>query len=91
MSREAPVAGVPLCLSLWQRSHLRLAVLVDLRVLDVSPVRFFAAAMAAFFARAERSSGVMFFAAVLPPSAPVLRAISAIAALTFAGILMLMA
>ncbi len=34
-------------------------------------VRFFAATIDAFFARAERSSGVMFFAAVLPPFAPI--------------------
>jgi hypothetical protein len=38
-------------------------------------------------ARAERSAAVIFFAAVFPPSAPVLRAISAIAARTAAGIL----
>lgn len=49
-------------------------------------VRFFAAASDAFLARAERSSGVMFLAAVLPPSAPVLRAMSLIAARTSAGI-----
>ena len=52
-------------------------------------VRFFAAASEAFLARAERSSGVMFLAAVLPPNAPVLRAISRIAARTSAGILTL--
>ena len=50
-------------------------------------VRFLAAAIEAFFARAERSAAVMLVAAVLPPSAPVLRAISAIAARTAAGIL----
>jgi hypothetical protein len=35
-----------------------------------SAVRFFAAASEAFFARAERSSGVMFFAAVLKDIRP---------------------
>ena len=35
-----------------------------------SAVRFFAAANDAFLARAERCFGVMFWAAVLPPSAP---------------------
>jgi hypothetical protein len=56
-----------------------------------SAVRFFAAAFAALRARSERSSAVMFLAAVLPPSAPVLRAISAIAARTSGGILIAMA
>ena len=35
-----------------------------------SAVRFFAAAIDAFFARAFRSAAVMFFAAILPPSLP---------------------
>jgi hypothetical protein len=63
-------------------NHLRLASLA-MRSL----VRFLAAASEAFLARAERSAAVIFFAAVFPPSAPVLRAISAIAAQTAAGIL----
>jgi hypothetical protein len=54
-----------------------------------SAVRFFAAASDAFLARAERSSGVMFVAAVLPPSLPNLRATSVIAARTSAEILTL--
>ena len=33
-------------------------------------VRFFAAALAAFLARADRSSAVMFFAAFFPPWLP---------------------
>lgn len=33
--------------------------------------RFFAAAIEAFLARADRSSGVMFLADVLPPLAPI--------------------
>jgi len=33
-------------------------------------VRFLAAAIEAFLARADRSLGVMFFAAVFPPSLP---------------------
>jgi hypothetical protein len=49
-------------------------------------VRFFAAASDAFLARADRSSGVMFFAAVFPPWLPNLRAISVMAARTSAGI-----
>lgn len=52
-------------------------------------VRFSAAALDAFFARAFRSSGVMFFAASLPPCFPNLRAISVMAARTAAGICML--
>jgi hypothetical protein len=55
-----------------------------------SAVRFFAAASDAFFARAERSSSVMFFAAVLPPSFPNFLDNSRIAANTSAGILALM-
>src|ERR1035441_7384115 len=51
-------------------------------------VRFFAAASDAFFARADRSSGVMFFAAALPPLRPKVRAISVIAARTSGGIFM---
>ena len=43
-------------------------------------VRFSEAAFAAFFARATRCSGVMFFAAFLPPCLPNWRAISVIAA-----------
>lgn len=54
-------------------------------------VRFSAAAMDAFLARAERSSGVMFWADALPPCLPNLRAISVIAARTSGGILTLMA
>lgn len=54
-------------------------------------VLFFAAASDAFFARAERSSGVMFFAAIFPPSDPVLRAISAMASRTSRGILIAIA
>lgn len=53
-------------------------------------VRFRAAASDAFLARAARSSDVMFWAAVLPPSLPNLREISAIAARTSAGIFTLM-
>jgi hypothetical protein len=49
-------------------------------------VRLSAATVAAFLARAVRSSGVMFFAAVLPPCLPNFRAISAIAARISAGI-----
>jgi len=45
-------------------------------------------ALAAFLARAVRSSGVMLFAAVLPPCLPNLRAISVIAARSDAGIFM---
>ena len=51
-------------------------------------VRFSADAFAAFRARAVRSSGVMFFAAVLPPCLPNRRAISVMAARTVGGILM---
>src|SRR5690349_4687406 len=50
-------------------------------------VRFRAAASDAFRARADRSSGVMFFAAVLPPCLPNCCAISFIAARTAGGIL----
>lgn len=50
-------------------------------------VRALAAAREAFFARAVRSSGVMFWAAVLPPSLPNLRATSVIAARISAVIL----
>ena len=53
-------------------------------------VRFSEDALAAFIARAVRSFCVMFFAAVLPPSAPVLRAISDIAARISGGIFTLM-
>jgi len=42
--------------------------------------------MDAFFARAERSSGVRFLADALPPCRPYARAISAIAARTSAEI-----
>ena len=51
-------------------------------------MRLRAAAAEPFLARAERSAAVMFSAAVLPPRAPVLRAISRIAARTSRGILM---
>ena len=51
-------------------------------------VRFFAAASEAVFARADRCSGVMFFAAFLPPWRPKVRAISVIAARTSGGIFM---
>jgi len=51
-----------------------------------SAVRFFAAAREAFLARADLSSGVIFFADALPPSAPNLREISVIAARMSAGI-----
>ena len=51
-----------------------------------SAVRFAAAAIEAFLARAERSSGVMFCAAFLPPSRPKVRDTSVIAARTSAGI-----
>jgi hypothetical protein len=53
-------------------------------------VRFRAAASDAFFARADRSSGVEFRAAFLPPCLPNSRAISVIAARTAAGIFALM-
>ena len=49
-------------------------------------VRTSAAARDAFFARAERSSGVMFLADALPPCRPNMRAISVMAARTSAGI-----
>ena len=54
-----------------------------------SAVRFCAAAIDAFFARAERSSAVMPCADFLPPCLPNLRAISVIAARTSGGILTL--
>ena len=53
-----------------------------------SAVRFLAAASDAFSARADRCSGVMFFAAFLPPRRPKVRAISVIAARTSGGIFM---
>jgi hypothetical protein len=49
-----------------------------------------AAAIDAFFARAERSSGVRFLAEAFPPCRPNLRAISFIAARTSGGIFTLM-
>jgi len=57
---------------------------------SLSAVRFFAAARDAFLARSERSAAVIFLAEVLPPNAPVLRAISAIAARTSGEILIAM-
>jgi len=69
-----------------RRNHFRLAAFLSRA--RRSAVRFLAAASEAFFARADRSAAVIFFADVLPPSAPVLRAISAIAARTSGGILM---
>jgi hypothetical protein len=57
---------------------------------NLSSVRFFAAASDAFLARADLSSGVELRAAFLPPCRPYSRAISVIAALTFAGILIAM-
>ena len=53
-----------------------------------SAVRFLAAASDVFLERADRCSGVMFFAAFLPPCRPKVRAISVIAARTSGGILM---
>ena len=53
-------------------------------------VRLSADTLAAFLARADRSSGVMFLAAVLPPWLPNWRAIAVIAARTSAGIFTLM-
>jgi hypothetical protein len=50
-------------------------------------VRTSAAARDAFFARADRSSGVIFLADVLPPCRPNMRAISVMAARTSGGIL----
>lgn len=55
---------------------------------SLAAVRTFDAAAAAFFARAERSSGVIFLADALPPCLPNLRAISVIAARTSGGIFM---
>jgi len=49
-------------------------------------VRTSAAANDAFFARADRSSGVMFLADALPPCRPNMRAISVMAARTSGGI-----
>jgi hypothetical protein len=64
---------------------------LDLRSLARrSAVLFFAAASDAFLARAERSSGVEFRAAFLPPCLPNSRAIAAIASRMCAGIFTLM-
>jgi hypothetical protein len=49
---------------------------------SLSAVRFFAAAIAAFFARAERSSGVMVSRLRLPPILPPLRPSSDIISLS---------
>jgi hypothetical protein len=71
------------------RVHLCFAFLSRLRpsLARRFAVRLSAATLAAFLARAVRSSGVIFWAAVFPPCLPNLRAISAIAARTSAGIL----
>ena len=67
MARLAPMGG--LAGAYW--TDLRLAGLGKPRSrANRSAVRFRAAASDAFLARAVRSSGVMFFAAVLPPSLP---------------------
>ena len=68
----------------------RLGRLLALSRARRSAVRFSAAAMDAFLARAERSSGVEFAAAFFPPCLPNLRATSAIAARTSAEIFTLM-
>jgi hypothetical protein len=68
------------------RAAGRLAVL---SLANRAAVRFFAAAMAAFFARADRSSGVMVsrlrLPPILPPFAPISRMISRKMALVFAS------
>ena len=82
--------GVPLqTLSRGYRFLLRSGVRFSARSrASRSAVRFFAAAIDAFLARADRSSGVNSAADFLPPCLPNLRAISVIAARTSAGIFM---
>ena len=67
-------APYPLCVGVFlgQERFFAAVLVIDVfpSLANRSAVRFLAAAMDAFFARAERCLGVMFWAAVLPPSAP---------------------